>query len=129
MKATTQTMTIHTDPTQLFLYIADPERLPEWAPGFAPVIRRDGERWIIVRGTREVELKMVTNPELGIIDFHTELTPGVPAAGYSRVIPNGTGCEYVFTQFQWPSQSDEMFEQQIAGMQRELITLKGVFEG
>ena len=129
MRADTQTITIQADPSQVFKYIAQPERLPEWAPDFAPLVRRDGEHWLIVRKTREVPLKVVTNAELGVIDLHVEMVPGLLSVAHSRVVPNGTGSEYIFTQYQAPSQSDEAFGQQLAGMRHELIVLKGLLEG
>ena len=128
MNSDTQTITIRAAYDEVFNYIANPERLPEWSPEFAPVMRRDGERWLIVRGTREVELKVATNAQWGLIDFHTEMVPGVPSVAYSRVVPNGLGSEYIFTQFQGASQPDEAFLQQRKGMRHELITLKGLLE-
>ena len=50
-----------------------------------------------------------------MIDYHLTPAPGVEAVAYSRLVPNGAGVEYVFTQFQAPGMPDEVFAGQVQG--------------
>ena len=54
-------------------------------------------------------LRIAAQPELGVIDFFMSPPGGVEALAASRVIPNRSGVEYVFTQFQAPAMPDELF--------------------
>ena len=49
------------------------------------------------------------------------------AVAYSRVVPNGSGAEYVFTQFQLPGMADEVFAAQRAALAEELALLPILF--
>jgi hypothetical protein len=55
------------------------------------------------------------------------LAPGLEAVAYSRVITNDTGAEYVFTQFQLPGMSEEVFAAQRAALAEELAILPILF--
>jgi len=52
----------------------------------------------------------------------------VQATAFARVLPNADEAEAVFTQFQQPSVPDEVFEQLVAAVSHELVTLKAVLE-
>ena len=125
-RSVTSTISIPAAPTALFAFLADPTNLPLWAVGFAYAIRRDGERWIVRTNQGEIEVTMPANPQIGTIDFHMLVAPGVTASAYSRVLPNGAGSEYVFTQFQASGMSDEVFGSQVQALIEELSVLRGV---
>jgi len=38
----------------VFAFVADPDNLPRWAPGFASAVRPDGDRWIVTSGETEL---------------------------------------------------------------------------
>jgi hypothetical protein len=44
------------------------------------------------------------------------------------VIPAGAGVEYVFTQFQSPGMSDDLFSRSVEALAHELTVLKAVLE-
>jgi hypothetical protein len=128
MRSNTQTVTIATAGDAVFAFVADPENLPRWAIGFARGIRRDGDQWLVATGQGEVPIRFGVDQAAGVIDFHLEPAPGVAAAAYSRVLPAGDGADYVFTQFQSPGMSDEVFDAQVAALGHELVTLKALLE-
>ena len=72
-------------------------------------------------------IRYVTDESRGTIDFHMTVAPGVEAAAYSRVLPNGEGAEYLFTQFQFPGMPDEVFTGQKAALAEELAILPILF--
>src|SRR2546425_6058115 len=63
-------------------------------------IRPDGDAWLVSSPQGEVRVRYRTDEALGVIDFHLSPAPGMEALAASRVLPNGDGAEYVFTQFQ-----------------------------
>src|SRR5262245_30478886 len=112
MRSDTRTVTVAIGYEAVFAFLADPANLPRWAVGFARGIRREGDRWIVQTGHGEVPIRYETDVERGVIDFHMTPAPGVEAVAFSRIVPNGDGVEYVFTQFQTPGMSDEVFDGQ-----------------
>ncbi len=126
MRSNTEHVTINVDHRQLFAFLADPHNLPKWAVGFCRAIRREGERWVVQTLQGEVSIRYVTDPSLGIIDFYISPAPGTEAAAFSRVLPNGGGSEYVFTQFQTPEIPDGVFERQVRALKEELVVLRAL---
>lgn len=129
MNTNTQSITIDVPPHVVLDYMQQIEKLPTWAIHFVPQVRQDGERWLIVRGTRETELRLATSAEFGVVDFVSYPHLDKTSVGHSRTVPNGTGSEYMFTIFQPLTLSDEDFQQRIEGMAEELVLLKRLVEG
>lgn len=127
MRSDTKSVTIPASQEVAFAFLADPENLPRWAVGFARAVRRDGETWLVATGQGEVPLRYEVDQRRGLIDYHLHPTPGVEAVAYSRLIPNGDGVEYVFTQFQTPGMPDEVFEGQVRALAEELAILPAIF--
>jgi hypothetical protein len=126
MRSNTEHVTINVDHRRLFAFLADPGNLPKWAVGFCRAIRRDRDRWIVQTPQGEVAVRFVTHPELGIIDFHISLGPDSEVTAFSRVLPNGDGSEYIFTQFQAPGMADAVFEAQVRALREELVVLRAL---
>jgi hypothetical protein len=57
-----------------------------------------------------------------------EPAPGVEAVAFARVVPNGEGSEFLFTQLQAPGVDDDTFDQLVAAAGHELIALKALLE-
>ena len=128
MRADTQAITIQACPEKVVQFLADPANLPRWAVGFARSVRQDGGDWVVSTGTAELGLRLVSDERLGVIDFILSPAPGVEGVAASRVIPNGEGCEYVFTQFQAPGMPDVVFAQSVRALAHELTVLKALME-
>jgi len=126
MRSDTQSVTIEAHAGHVFEFLADPENLPRWAVGFCRSIRRDGERWIAQTTQGDVGIRYITDRTLGVIDFCISPAPGVEGVAHSRVVPNGAGAEYVFTQFQAPGMPDHVFEANVAALKEELVVLKAL---
>ncbi len=126
MRSDTQHMTINIDHRTLFEFLADPNNLPRWAVGFCRAIRRDGDYWFVQTSQGEVAVRYVTHADLGVVDFYLSPAPGIEVAAFSRVVPNGDGAEYVFTQFQTPGMPDEAFEAQVSALKEELVVLRAL---
>ncbi len=127
MRADTQTITLPVSVEEAFSFLAQPENLPRWAVGFARAIRREGHGWIVQTAQGEMPVRVVSDALGGTIDFHMRAAPGIEAVAYSRVVPNDSGTEYVFTQFQLPGMADEVFAGQRAALAEELAILPILF--
>lgn len=126
MRSNTQHITINVDPRTLFDFLADPNNLPRWAVGFCRAIRRDGDHWFVQTSQGEVAVRYVTHADLGVVDFSLSPAPGIEVDAFSRIVPNGDGAEYVFTQFQAPGMPDEAFEAQVSALKEELVVLRAL---
>lgn len=129
MRSDTQTVTIEASATTVYDFLADPENLPSWAIGFAKGIRREEDAWVVTTPQGDLRLQVDTDASRGIVDFVMRPVPDAEVVAYSRVLPNGEGAEYVFTQFQADGMSDETFRTQVDSLAEELHVLKRLLEG
>ncbi len=129
MKADTQTISIDADPRAVFQFVAQPPNLPHWARAFCQAIRPDADAWVVSSPQGAVRVRYETDEALGVIDFHINPAPALETLAASRVVPNGRGTEYVFTQFQTPGMPDDVFTSQVQALRMELLTLKALLEG
>ncbi len=128
MRSDTRSVTIDAAPEAVLGFVADPANLPRWAIGFAKGVRRHDGRWLVTTGAGEVPVSVDVDVRSGTVDFRMEPAPGMEAVAYSRVVPNGTGAEYVFTQFQQPGTPDQVFAQLSQAVGHELVALKALLE-
>src|SRR3954454_13100786 len=94
MRTETRSITIAAPPEAVLDYVGDPRTLPAWAPAFARTVEAEGEHW---RVNGEALIDVVVSREHGTVDIVSATQPrrGV----FTRVLANGEGSEYVFTQF------------------------------
>lgn len=128
MRSDTQSVTINAAPEAVLRFVADPENLPRWAIGFAKAVRRDHDGWVVKTGQGEVAVAIDVGESSGTVDFRMEPAPGVKATAYGRVVANGAGAEFLFTQLQHPGTSDDVFDQLVVAVGHELVTLKALLE-
>jgi hypothetical protein len=128
MRSDTQTTSIDTTADAVMSFLADGANLPRWAIGFANAVRPDGDRWIVTTGEAEVPTTITAHAAARTVDYQMEPEPGHLSTAYIRVVPNGDGAEVVFTQFQAPGMTDEMFGLLVTAVGHELVTLKAALE-
>lgn len=129
MRSDTQTIEIAAPAGGTLAFLADPQMLPRWAIGFAKAVARDGDRWVVETGSgAEMGIDIRADDAAGTVDFHMSPAPGREVVAYGRVVPNGTGCEFVFTQFQAAGMPDDMFDAQVAALGHELVALRALLE-
>lgn len=128
MRSDTRSIHIQAAPEKVVSFLADPRNLPRWAVGFAKSVREDDGRWLVTTGSAEWVVRVEVEPRFGVVDFFMSPAPGVEGLAGSRVLPNGAGSEYVFTQFQAPGMSDQVFEQSVRALTHELAVLRALLE-
>ena len=126
-RSDTRSVTIEAPPREVFEFVADPRNLPYWAVGFCRSIRHDTQdRWLVTTAAGEIAMRYETNEAARTIDFRFAPADGIEAAAFSRVVSNGHGLVYVFTQFQLDDMPNEAFEAQVRALVGELEVLRGV---
>lgn len=129
MRTDTQTITISSPVKDVHSYVADPENLPRWAIRFAKsVAAQEDGRWLVESTAGPVMMRVDADAQHGTVDFVMEPEPGVEAVAHSRVVANGDGAEFIFTQFQPPGMPDEAFARQVESVQHEFAALKALLE-
>jgi hypothetical protein len=128
MRSDTQTVTIGAAPKEVLRFVGAGDNLPRWAIGFAKSVRPGTSGWIVTSGQGEVPIAIAVDEEAGTVDFRMEPAPGIEATAYARVVPNGDGAEFIFTQMQQPGVPDDVFGQLAAAVGHELVALKALVE-
>jgi hypothetical protein len=122
----TRAISIAAAPHIVLDLVADPRNLPRWAPKFARAIRPDGPDWLIDQGETEARVTVRVSRDAGTVDLlaATDHRRGA----FTRVLPNGSGSEYVFTLF-FPIDADEIsVTQQMAIVEEELQSVRTLCE-
>jgi len=128
MRAVTRTISIAANSQKVAKFLCDPENLPRWAVGFAKGVRREKDRWLVQTGSGDVGVRIVGDPQTGVVDFWMSPAEGIEILAASRAIPRGEGSEYTFTQFQAPGMPDEIFDRNVRALEHELTVLKAIAE-
>jgi hypothetical protein len=113
---------------EVFRYLSDIEKLPEWATEFARELKREGDRYKVVNNLGEYFFEIDADPDTGVIDMYAGPEPELMALFPTRVVelPDG-GTAYTFTMFQAPDMPDELFASQHVSLQREFRNIEAVF--
>jgi hypothetical protein len=128
VRARTVTTVLPARREDVFRYLSDIEKLPEWATEFARELKRDGDRYKVVNNLGEYFFEIDADPDTGVIDMYAGPEPERMALFPTRVValPGGSTA-YTFTMFQAPDMPDELFASQHASLQREFQNIEAVF--
>jgi hypothetical protein len=114
--------------TEVYDYVADPAHLPEWAPGLGSSVENVDGRWFVETPAGRAGLAFVERNEFGVLDHEVTLPSGDVIYNPMRVVPNGDGCEVVFSLRRLPGMSREDFERDAGLVQADLTRLKQILE-
>lgn len=110
-------------------FAADPLNLPRWAAGLAgSTVERDGERWFTESPMGRVTFAFVPHNDFGVLDHDVTLPSGETVYNPLRVIPDGEGCEVVFTLRQRAGMTDEEFQLDANAVAQDLTTLRSLLD-
>jgi hypothetical protein len=130
MKQHTVTAAFEAPREEVFAYLADIEKLPEWATEFSRELRVVDGRYKVVNGLGEFFFEIHADPATGVIDMLAGPDESALLCFPTRVVSTPTGgSAYTFTMFQAPGQPEEQFEQQHASLLREFENLERRFGG
>jgi hypothetical protein len=124
----TLTMTFIAPRDEVFDYLADIEKLPEWATEFARELKLVDGRYKVVNGLGELFFEIRADRGSGVIDMLAGPSADSLALFPTRVVPLADGgSAFTFTMFQAPGQPEEQFEGQFASLRREFGNLERRF--
>ena len=123
-------LAVHVDRSaeEVYRFAADPARLPQWAAGLSGSIEQRDGRWFAVSPMVEVEVRFAPENAYGVLDHDVTLPDGTTVTNPLRVLPDGAGCEVVFTLRRGPGVTEEAFDADAAAVRTDLATLKALME-
>ncbi len=114
---------------RVYDYASDPSHLPAWAEGLAQsTMEQVGDQWSAQSPMGRVGVDFVGRNALGVLDHIVTLPSGEQVLNPMRVIPDGTGCEVVFTVRQRPGMSKQQFDDDCRAVAADLETLRALME-
>jgi uncharacterized protein YndB with AHSA1/START domain len=122
----TRSISISAPPAAVHALVADPRRLPEWAPAFARGVEPDGDAWLIDTGEGQARITVRVSPEHGTVDLLSATDP--TRGAFSRVVHNHDGSEYLFTLFFPDGTPESVIAGQMATVEDELEAVRGLCE-
>jgi Polyketide cyclase / dehydrase and lipid transport len=113
---------------EVYEFAADPDHLALWAAGLGGPVRRSDGGLVVDTPGGAVTVVFVGRNDLGVLDHVVTLPSGESVYNPLRVIPDGAGCEVVFTLRRRPGMSEEAFDDDAAAVLADLATLKRLLE-
>jgi hypothetical protein len=128
-RSITKTIRINQDVPTVFAFLANPENWPRWAIVNVKSTSPSGDPnwWDMLTPHGPARLRIRADANQGILD-HDWNDPQASWTVPARVVPNGSGSEFMMTFFQPPTFSDGFFDEQIKLVDIELARLKEVLE-
>ena len=128
MRSETVTAILPAPQTEVFEYLSDIARLPEWATEFARELKRDGPDYKVVNGLGEFYFEITADPDTGVIDMFAGPSKDQMAIFPARAVELADGrTAFSFTMFQGPGVPDELFESQHESLKRKFANIAAVF--
>jgi len=109
-------------------FVRRPENFARWASGAATSLRREGGEWVADGPDGRTVLRFAGTNQFGVLDHWVTLASGAELHMPVRVVPNGSGCEVMFTLFRQPGMTDEIFARDAAWVTKDLTALKALLE-
>jgi hypothetical protein len=125
-RAETRSISIAAPPAAVLAVVADPRRLPEWAPAFARGVQPDGDDWLVDTGEGRARITVRVSPEHGTVDLLRATDP--TRGAFSRVVHNGDGSEYLFTLVFADGATEAAVSRQMATVETELEAVRALCE-
>jgi hypothetical protein len=110
-------------------YASNPLNLSTWAAGLA---HRDVElvdgQWVVDSPMGRVVVAFAPSNDFGVLDHDVTLPAGETVHNPMRVIPNGDGCDVVFTVHRRPGMTATDFAADIDAVTADLAALRALME-
>lgn len=118
------TIAIARSAQDVYRFTSEPQNVPQWAAGLAGSIKPDGDTWVAESSMGRIRVRFTPRNEFLVLDHDVTLPSGDTIHNPMRVLPNGDGCEVVFSLFRRPGVSKEAFEEDARAVARDLEALK-----
>ncbi len=113
----------------MYAYASDPRNLSNWAAGLADreVELVDGV-WVAESPMGRVTVEFAPANPFGVLDHDVTLPSGETVTNPVRVIPNGDGCDVVFTVHRRTGVSASEFAADTDAVAADLATLRDLMQ-
>lgn len=112
----------------VYEFAAAPANLAAWASGLGSTFEIVGGRLIADSPMGRIAVTFTPRNELGVLDHDVTLPSGEIVHNPMRVMPDGDGCEVLFTVRRQPGMTDEQFARDAETVRRDLETLKRLLD-
>jgi hypothetical protein len=128
MRSETVTRVLPVPRREVFAYLSDVENLPFWATEFARELKVENGRHKVVNGLGEFFFRIEADERTGVIDMLAGVHESEMALFPTRVVelPGGRSA-FIFTMFQGPDMSYELFDARHASLLREFENIERAF--
>jgi len=130
-RARTISISIARPVAEVYDYLADPSKLPEWTMALGPSLRPLGpESWIAEEPTLEtgpITISFCPRNRFGVLGREIAYAGRVLPLPM-RVVANGEGSEVTITLFLRHDDSEERIESELEWIRTDLMTLKALLE-
>ncbi len=125
MKSKTVSQVFSASKSEVFDYFSKIENLPKWATEFCKELKKVDGKYKVVTPTGELFVHFSADKKTGVIDLFAGPAEDQMALAPTRVVEIADGQSvYLFTFFQAPDVSDEVFEGQLESLKKELAHAK-----
>lgn len=91
-RTVTRSIEADLDPDAIVQVLADPTRLPQWAPGFADAVEPEADsRFRVTKNGNQFTIEVIIGPAARTVDFVREIAPGKRGGAFARVLPRPGG--------------------------------------
>jgi len=113
---------------QVYEFASNPENLPQWAAGLSGSIKNVNGDWVAESPMGRISIKFAERNKFGVLDHDVTSPSGEIFYNPMRVFPNNDGSELIFTLYQRPDMSEQMFAEDAKEVARDLEKLKALLE-
>ena len=128
LEARTISISIRRDCRAVYDFAHRPENFARWASGAARSLRREGSDWVADGPDGRAILRFAAHNDFGVLDHTVVLASGAEIQVPVRVVPNGSGCEMMFTLFRQPGMTDAIFARDAEWVTKDLAALRALLE-
>ncbi|MGA9664897.1 MAG: hypothetical protein WBQ69_00415 [Gallionella sp.] len=121
-------ISINRNAEDVYDFACIPENFARWASGLGKSLKLVNGAWYAETPEGTVKVRFSARNEFGVLDHWVSTEAGLQIYVPMRVVPNGSGCELIFTLFRLPGMSDAAFAADAEWVMRDLKTLKNLLE-
>jgi hypothetical protein len=131
MNSKTVTLILNAPKSEVFSFISNIENLPKWATEFCKELKKVGDKYKVIScnpDAGELFFSIRSDRATGVVDMFAGPTAEQMSIFPTRVVElSDKTSVYIFTMFQMPGMSDELFNAQYNSLTKEFGNIRKRF--
>ena len=131
MNSKTVTLILNAPKSEVFSFISNIENLPKWATEFCKELKKVGDKYKVIScnpDAGELFFNIRSDRATGVVDMFAGPTAEQMSIFPTRVVElSDKTSVYIFTMFQMPGMSDELFNAQYNSLTKEFGNIRKRF--